>query len=153
MKNAEKTKIVNLKGEEVYLEDLDLYELYAISGSNTNDDDLIEKIYIIKSKMASNPETSIKDLERLSNDKDWNIKYDIANNPSATSNLLTKLSYEKEKNIRFKTVLNKNVSNLTVLRMLKDPENSVRCAAFDVAKERNLDFEYERVGKYQVRIL
>lgn len=111
------------------------------------------KRYTIKSIIASSPKTPIQDLERLSNDEDWNIKYDIANNPSATSNLLTKLSYEKEKEIRYRTVLNKNVSNLTVLRMLKDPENSIRCAAFDVAKERNLDFEYERVGKHQIRIL
>lgn len=153
MKNAEKTKIVNLKGEEVYLEDLDLYELYAIAGSSINDDDLIEKIYIIKSKMASNPETSIKDLERLSNDEDWTIRYYVTQNPSATSNLLTKLSYEKEKEIRYKTVLNKNVSDLTVLRLLRDPENSVRCAAFDVAKERNLDFNYERVGEHQIKLI
>lgn len=116
-------------------------------------DAIDNKRYIIKSIIASSPKTSIKDLERLSSDEDWTIRCDVARNPSATSNLLTKLSYEKEKEIRYKTVLNKNVSDLTVLRLLKDPENSVRCAAFDVAKERNLDFKYEQVGKHQIKLI
>lgn len=144
MKNAEKIKIVNLDGEEVYLEDLELHTLYAISGSENAKEETLDALAELN---------GIKDLERLSNDEDWTIRCDVAKNQNATSSLLTKLSYEKEKEIRYKTVLNKNVSDLTVLRLLKDSENSVRCAAFDIAKERNLDFKYERVGKHQIKII
>ena len=65
-------------------------------------------IYDMKWRMASNLNTPIEVLTKLSTDEHWGVRYCVADNPNTPKEILKILSTDRDRNVRWAAKNNSN---------------------------------------------